>query len=222
MTETETEEKTEFKFSELSDKAKQTARDAWRYSPHYLHDNWWDSAYDKAVEVAKMLGITIEENERPTRIPGVSTREIGISFSGFYSQGDGACFIGEFTGKTTAHAEVVAYAPEDEDLIDIARELTALAIAQRFLTPNDAADFTISTSGNYSHSGTMSIAPMSHLEWEDDEEDTYLRLMRAFADWIYEMLEAEHDYLMSDDVVDDDIEANSSNDQLFDELGSII
>lgn len=39
--------------------------------------------------------------------------------------------------------------------------------------------------------------------------------MRAFAEWIYETLEAEHDYLMSDEVVDMQLE-----DQTFDENGS--
>jgi hypothetical protein len=42
-------------------------------------------------------------------------------------------------------------------------------------------------------------------------------LMRDFADWIYERLEQEHDYLLSDETVDEQLaDAN------FDEDGTII
>ena len=45
-------------------------------------------------------------------------------------------------------------------------------------------------------------------DWGIDEvgepnEDQFAQLMRDFADWVYKTLEAEHDYLISDEVVDE-------------------
>lgn len=54
---TETEEQTEFKFSELSEQAKDAARDANRdWNVHY---DWWDYVYEDAVRMAAILGIEI-------------------------------------------------------------------------------------------------------------------------------------------------------------------
>ena len=42
--------------------------------------------------------------------------------------------------------------------------------------------------------------------------------LRAFADWIYRQLEQDHDYLMSDEAVDESIRANEYE---FDESGRL-
>lgn len=56
-----------------------------------------------------------------------------------------------------------------------------------------------------------------HVDWverEDDKdvpagaEEELERLMRTFADWIYDGLRQEYDYRMSDESVDDSIRAN--------------
>jgi hypothetical protein len=64
-----------FKYDELSDSAKQKARDWYIESMDY---EWWGSVYEMAIEDGKEKGFYIDK----------------INFSGFYSQGDGASWSG--------------------------------------------------------------------------------------------------------------------------------
>jgi hypothetical protein len=48
-------------------------------------------------------------------------------------------------------------------------------------------------------------------------EDDVTQLMRDFADWIYKNLEAEHDYLTSDECIDQYLA-----EEKFDSLGQVI
>lgn len=210
--EIEVEEKTEFKFSELSDKAKQTALDAERYSEGYLHHEWWDGVYEDAVNMAEILGIEISET-RHTPHKGKPYYSTDISFSGFYSQGDGASFEGSYAYKPDAAEKITNAASQDKELLRIATALSVLNITQRLLG-GEPIECHITTSGRYSHSGGMEITYDGDL---DDIEKDLLQLMRDFADWIYKRLDEEYDYLMSDDVV-----AEQLADSTFDEHGSVI
>ena len=51
----------------------------------------------------------------------------------------------------------------------------------------------------------------------EPDEDAFAQLMRDFADWIYKTLEAEHDWLTSDEVVDEALA-----EETFDEDGAVI
>ena len=55
---TDVEEKTEFKFEELSERAKQKAREEYT-SGEYPGYDWWDGVYEDAVRMGQMLGIEI-------------------------------------------------------------------------------------------------------------------------------------------------------------------
>lgn len=223
MTEIEdgVEEKTEFKFSELSDDAKEKARDAYRYGRDYPYDEWWDAVYEDAVRMGGMLGITITTRKRKTT-RGHEYQETGISFSGFSSQGDGASFKGNYRFKEDA-IEQITKECNDGELLRIASELTLLQVTRR-LQGHEPVQAAISASGSYCHSGTMNIELDA---WDDDRSDdnevyteaevTVTQLMKDFADWIYKRLEEENDYLMSDDVVD-----QALDDDLFDEDGCMI
>lgn len=207
-----------YTFAQLSDNAKDKARDALRYTDHYLEYEWWDSVYEDAARIATILGIDLMRTER--RKVGKSYETPDISFSGFCSQGDGACFAGHYHFNPNSVAEINAYC-NDEKLISIATELFTLQLARRLLGL-ESFSAAITTAGSYSHSNAMSVEV--HFE-EDDEhpidaieddaiEDEVTNVMRSFADWIYATLEKEHDYLMSDEVVDDQLA-----DETFDEDG---
>jgi hypothetical protein len=64
-----------FKYAELSDSAKQRARDWYIEGMDY---EWWQGVYDMAIEDGKEKGFYIDK----------------IAFSGFCSQGDGASWSG--------------------------------------------------------------------------------------------------------------------------------
>ena len=174
-----------YQFDELSNKAKEVARDWFRKD--YPDHGWWESVYDDAREIATRFGVEIDD----------------ISFSGFWSQGDGACFTGTFRSadliKTTEEHFKSEY-PTEEGLHVLLRRLQAARHQEN-------AFLKITTEGWYSHSGTMSVEdPDSYYVWAEACE--IRDCMRSFADWIYAQLEKEHDYLCSNECVDENILAN--------------
>ena len=78
-----------FSYSQLSDKAKQRARQTRVEQPWFLADEWWDASYEDFMNVSPILGITIDTKSGRESRPN-------MSFSGFSSQGDGACFVGSY------------------------------------------------------------------------------------------------------------------------------
>ena len=65
-----------FKWEELSQSAQQRARDWYIEGMDY---QWWEGVYEMCIEDGKEKGFYIDK----------------INFSGFYSQGDGACWQGQ-------------------------------------------------------------------------------------------------------------------------------
>lgn len=182
-----------FTFDELNDKAKAAARDWWREGMR-MDSTWYESTFEDAAQCAAILGIQIDENDK--------TGAPVIYFSGFWSQGDGACFEGNYINAPDAPKLIRQHAPQDATLHKIADDLAAVQAKH-----GGRLFARMSHAGRYSHSGSMSVdAP----EWlEDAEADAeLLRLMRAFADWIYSQLEKEWDYQNADAQADDAIRAN--------------
>ena len=80
---------TVYQFPELSDAAKEKAR-SW-YRELGPHDDWWDAVHEDFERVCEILGIRLKTT--PVRLMGGGTRAKScIWFSGFWSQGDGACY----------------------------------------------------------------------------------------------------------------------------------
>lgn len=213
---TEVEEKTEFKFSELSNEAKEKARDEYR-GPGYLDYEWWDFVYEDAVRMGALMGINIDSDQKRSANGQHTYTDIGIVFSGFSSQGDGASFEGGYCIVKDGLERVKAET-DDEELIRIAGVLSVLQITRRLngLEPFSAV---IRHPDNYNYSGCMQV----DVQFEEDTElfdleDAVTQLMRDFADWIYEQLESEYDWLMSDECVDEYLK----DDMAFDESGATI
>jgi hypothetical protein len=199
MPETITITKTIYTFDELDDSAKETAREWYREGA--LDYDWWDAVYEDAKEVAKRLGIEfLRKKHRGSNGPG-------IYFSGFYSQGDGACFESTFKYSHGMVRAIKEYAPQDAELHRIATQMARLQRRNFY-----GLYGTTEHSGHYYHSGCMRVWVRNHQATYEDvnarTEEDFTQLLRDFADWIYERLEAEYDYLMSDESVDDTIRAN--------------
>lgn len=186
-------ETTVYKFDELSDKAKEKARD-W-YRELGFDYEWWDDTYAEAKEIGKAMGITIED----------------IRFSGFWSQGDGASFTGTYEYAGNAELAVKQYAPTDEKLHAIAAEFDRL---QGLYNGNLHADIRRSNSMNYVHSNMMDCDAYDIDAEGDDsqlgahEEKPLLNNFKSYANWIYTQLESTHEALTSDESVDESITAN--------------
>ena len=176
-----------FTFDELSDEAKEKAIDTCRYW-NTKNMEWWDYIYDDAKEVGKLLGIEINN----------------IWFSGFCSQGDGACFEGEYSYAKGSCKAIRKYAPKDTVLHDIADRLRNI---QRPCFYGLYAY--IKHSGHYHHSGCTNIdVRCDDYDFDILTDDDLTQCLRKFMDWIYYRLEEENDYLTSDEIVRESLIAN--------------
>jgi hypothetical protein len=197
-------ETTVYEFHELSEEAKKLAR-AWFREAAIDHD-WHEFIFDDFEQVCRILGI--ELNTRPVPLMGGGTRHKPcIYFSGFYAQGDGACFEGTYTYEKGAARKIRDYAPQDRELHAIADRLSEIQRENFFQLRADACH-----RGHYCHAYCMTV-----LAWRDSPtgqdmsegaEDTVTACLRDLADWLYRQLEREWDYMMSDEYADEGIAAN--------------
>ena len=205
--------KTVFQFSELSDRAKEKARDWWRSCADQDTDN--SCIFEDAAKCAQLIGIDIRQS--PVKLMGGGTRyEPTIYYSGFSSQGDGACFEGSYSYAKGAAKAIREHAPQDTVLHGIADELQA--IQRKYFYRVEAR---MTHTGRSYHSLCMAVdVSLADTSGYDEPEcaEGVSQCMRDFAYWIYCRLEAEYEYRMSDEIVDDCIEANGYE---FDEDGSI-
>lgn len=169
-----------FKYNELNEKAQQKARD-W-YRTIISEDSFWsESVIEDAKDIGKLLGITIDE----------------IYWSGFWSQGDGACFEGKWAASDVDFKSLNTYIPQDKELQHIGGVLAGI----KEDNPNGIAS--IAHRGFYYHSHSMEI--------DIDNVDEFVLVERSFiefADWIYKCLEKEYEYANSDEQVAECILAN--------------
>ncbi len=180
-----------YTFDELDENAREVAR-AW-YREGALDYEWWDSVYDWAKEAGRLIGITVDR----------------IYFSGFSSQGDGACFEGRYSYAKGSVNAIKKEFPSEPKLYRIAELLYDVQRHNFYSIGARCAH-----RGHYYHSGCMAIDV-----WPDEtmserttlselHEEYIIDAMRDFADWIYKKLREEYEYLMSDEQVDETILAN--------------
>ena len=174
-----------YKFKELSDEAKETAignRRNWNVS-----DNFWsECVIEDAKTIGELFGLDIEN----------------VWFSGFSSQGDGACFDGCYEYRKGALKAIKEHAPEDTDLHEIVKSLQDIQRPSFYQLYAKCKQ-----SGHYNHSGCMNVSVDCEDEyWRDDCDSDLTDQLRYFADWIYKRLEKEYDYQTSDKVIIEQIE----------------
>ena len=186
-----------FKSSELSKKAQQRAIDEARYDS-VEHWDWWEYIYEDAARMAALLGIEIDQHSGKD-----GTRGPMIWFTGFCSQGDGACFQGTYRPKADA-VDAIKAECNDETLISLAERLVVACVTTTLHGDATLHRADVSTTGRYSHSNTMQATYHYDPEYPDNPdtlEDEVIKCLREFADWIYKQLEAEHDYLIGDEAI---------------------
>lgn len=202
---------TVFRFEELDGPAKERARDWWRN----LENDDFDTSC--TIEDAQRMGaiMGIEFDTRPVKLMGGGTRyDPTVYWSGFSSQGDGACFEGRYRYAKGAAKAIRAEAPTDKRLHSIADQLQA---AQR------GAFYRLEARcqhrGHYYHSGCMQVEVFDREnEYSTNvDESAVTEALREFADWIYHQLETEYEWRMADEQVDEAIMINEYD---FDETGA--
>lgn len=212
----ESEDKKSYTFDELSPEAKKNAIDSNRdYAESY---DWFDPIIEGFTEEMEEIGVT----------------DIDCYFSGFYSQGDGACFTGKVNdNKTFLKAIGINY--------------TSVGLGNRAPRKFDAAlesiadniYITIERNGSRGyHHNTI----FANVEVDGDEEiqldlglgmiidinlnDVCERIEPTITDWarenskrLYKNLEKYHDELQSDESIANDLSLSGNE---FDEEGNMI
>lgn len=185
-----------FTFDELTESAKDAAIE--ELCDLNVDHNWYEFVFDDAKMIGELLGIEIEN----------------IYFSGFSSQGDGACFTGSYSYAQKALKKVLEHCPNETEVHRIARELQSL---QRKAFYSLSAS--VSHRGHYYHEMCTSIDVSD--KWSDygsNFDDELSELLRDFMRWINESLEKEYDHLTSREAI---IESIKANEYTFTESGEM-
>jgi hypothetical protein len=173
---------------------------------------------DDAATVAEFLGLDINQTAYKT-MGGETKYEPAVYFSGFWSQGDGACVEGTWRASDVKVDKLKEYAPQDKELHRIVDGLAEIA--------KEYPDgyFKVRHSGRYSHSGCTAFDIELPCEAFDEaeygspehkrldekmsnDEETLKELARDFMDWIYKQLGKEWDFQNSGEQVEESIRAN--------------
>ena len=212
-----------YTFDELSDEAKEKARQWWRESEAESGDNFWSECVtDEAVEQAKLMGIEIDRREW-TNSHGFKGSEPKIYWSGFCSQESGACFEGSWYASDVKPGKVADGWGEDPATTEIKR---IAAVFEEIAKEYPEAWFRVKQSGHYSHRFCTEFDVGFGDEQDEDEnkeevmsalENVLIENARDFMLWIYNQLEREYDGRQEDEFIEEEIKANSYE---FEEDGS--
>jgi hypothetical protein len=215
---TYTEEKTAYKFEELSQSAKDRAVQGYRENE--MHDGWWDCVYEDYTQKCNAAGFN----------------DPGFRFSGFWSQGDGASFSCSFcfTGD-----DALQFLTSEQE-----QKYKALQVAARFSGMGQPPELSFSGSitsrdNHYCHAYCMRVSS-DYETWVsaefqpdsveeaiaefdaligDEPFEAILEAARDMANDLYRDLEKEYEYLTSEETV---AEMSKANEREYDEHGKLI
>ena len=192
---TEIIEKTVYTLDEVKD-----AAIAANWDINIDHD-WWDCVYDDAKTIFEMIGFNFAAEEQP------------FFFSGFSSQGAGACINkAYYQYKKGALKAIKAYVPADAGLHKIVKELQNLR-KKTFYTITAS----IRHSGRYYHERSMAID--AECEKGIFDASDFDDVVADLCHWLYRQLEKEYDYLTSAEAIEETLRANEYG---FNENGEIV
>ena len=173
-----------YKYDELSEEAKEKALETMQdINTDY---EWWDSAIEDAKEIGRIMGIEISN----------------IYFSGFSSQGDGAFFKGEYAYRKNSVKELIEYAPADEELHRIVKELRIVQGRDFYQLSANAKQT------GYYYDAEIAVSREDYKEMSKNAEESLKELLTDFMHWIYRTLEKEYEYLTSKEAIEETIRAN--------------
>lgn len=192
-----------YRLEELPEAARVNAR-SW-YRETGLDYEWHDFTFDDFERVCDILGVSLKTDIVRLR-GGATRRQPCIYFSGFWNQGDGACFEGFYSYAKGAHRRIRSHAPLDTELHAIADSLRT--VQRRNFYQLSAG---VTHHGRYYHEHSMTISVErdgTFLDVAADDEEAIAEALRDLACWLYRRLSAEYEYLSSDEAVDESINAN--------------
>lgn len=191
-----------YTFDELNDKAKEKARDWWKQSENETFGSFGE--LNEAPETAaKLLGIDFKQHTVP--LHGGGKRLEPKIWWQLHAQGSGASFEADYSYAKGCVKNIIAEWPKDETLLSIAKRLAAFQKPYKY-----GVTATITTEGRSVHKFAMNLDAYNSKgeQLREEEEKALLDIMRDFADRIYEGIDQEFEYRMTDESVDESILAN--------------
>ena len=189
-----------YTFNELSDSAKEKARNWWREGNN--DDTFWsECTIDEAKEQAKNMGFDVEE----------------ILWSGFSSQGNGACFTGRWNSNDFGPEKVADGWGESDSTAKIKQIGSAFG---EFSKQYPELQVKISPTDRYCHVRSVDYDFYVFDQETGEEidrpenfsEKDFKESCVDLFQWIYRQLEKDWDYNNSDECVDENI---TNNDYTF-------
>ncbi len=193
------------RFQRLSEQEQTMILDRYRGINVAFHD-WWDITYDDFTAKMGEVGIDVER----------------MYFSGFWSQGDGACFDGRVNDWTKFLASLGYTSPQLHTLASeywtcsskhsghyYHEHCTSFTVDLPLPEGTDDDDFAdyYSSTDEGSVERAVLLAVLHQFD-ADALERKFIEAMRSHMRELYRQLEAEHDHLTSDEAVLDSLEAN--------------
>lgn len=174
-------------------------------NPEYPEYEWYEPVYEGFKEDMKQVGFGVDQ----------------IYFSGFWSQGDGACFEGNITDIDKFFDHFVK--PHLSDYLKC-RMMYQPDIES---TITDCFSCCTEHCGHYYHSNCMEVTIDAETVWEKDDgseeklfslddwrnmEEGITAALREYADNLFSSLRKDYEYLVSDEGI---IEMLDANDHYF-------
>lgn len=194
-----------FQYDELTPKAQEKARDWYRDMLDRSGDNSFaELVMEEVARIAETLGIALKTTRGGDP----------VSWSGFYSQGDGASFEGRYAAPEKPALEAIKEEfPTELKLHAIAAELDAF---QERYGRRLVAEITRNGRSNYVHAYTVDIDVCEQDEAADDglvnvsptTEKAITDEMRNFMAWIWDKLRQAYEGEREDESIADNIRAN--------------
>jgi hypothetical protein len=188
-----------YKYEELSERAQEQARE-WMRSvvSKDFSDFHTESVIDDFATIAAFCGWDINQ-KRVTLMGGGTRFDPVVYWSGFASQGDGACFEGTWEASRINTRALYRHAPKDAELRRIGHAFAALKKA----APRGW--------GRVSHRGHYYHEMCTAFDTDNMREDREEQLKEASRDlmrWVYRALENEYDYQTADEQLVESLKAN--------------
>ena len=179
-------------FEQLNKANKAKAIEATRNDENYLNYEWYDGAKEDFHTILELLGFY----------------EIESYFSGFSSQGDGACFTAKYEYEKGSVKAIEDYSPLSDDLYSIAQRLQAIQAKVIY-----DLGVTIEHTSRYYHAKSVTVYLWSKRDRVSDDklyeyEDEVTAIIEELSCWYYKQLNEQYDYLHTDEAIILHLEAN--------------
>ena len=180
-----------YKFDELSTQAKERAITSFQEDDSYLDYEWYEYTVEDFTTILELIGYY----------------NIKCYFSGFCSQGDGACFSARF-GRKKRCLEKVKSLGVDKKILDIVEKIQSEIPLHE--------EYEIKHSGRYQHEYCTNVYYLGDNNKAEQLDERFLELSRQLMRILYRKLNDEYDYLNSSEAI---IEYIIANDYEFTEDG---